>query len=56
MFVGDFKNGLKMRHFNESLAQKPTLSMEGIMAMEKLYIKVEDINVYKRMRDAKEWG
>ncbi|MCI53126.1 hypothetical protein A2U01_0074372, partial [Trifolium medium] len=34
MFVAAFHNGLKAGHFNESLAQKPVLSMEEVMKKE----------------------
>ena len=54
MFVGDFNNGLRVGHFNESLAQKSTLNMGEVMNWEECYIKGEERNMEKRSRDAKE--
>ncbi|PNX58225.1 hypothetical protein L195_g059085, partial [Trifolium pratense] len=54
MFVAAFHNGLRAGHFNESLAQKPATSMEEINKRAECYIKGEETNAEKRMRDAKE--
>ncbi|PNX87791.1 hypothetical protein L195_g043887, partial [Trifolium pratense] len=54
MFVTTFPNGLRAGHFNESLAQKPTTSMQEINKRAECYIKGEESNAEKRMRDAKE--
>lgn len=48
-----FYNRLKARHFNESLTQKPTFSMQEMKAKVEWYIKREEINAEKRIRDAK---
>lgn len=44
MLVGESHNGLRFRHFNEYLAQKPTTSMAQIMAHVEFYIKGEESN------------
>ncbi|GAU43838.1 hypothetical protein TSUD_371170 [Trifolium subterraneum] len=54
MFVASFHNGLKAGHFNESLAQKPTASMQEVIKRASCYIKGEESNAEKRSRDAKE--
>ncbi|PNX91900.1 gag-pol polyprotein [Trifolium pratense] len=54
MFVAAFHNGLRAGHFNESLAQKPALSMQEINKRAECYIKGEESNAEKRQRDAKE--
>ncbi|PNX84468.1 gag-pol polyprotein [Trifolium pratense] len=54
MFVAAFHNGLRAGHFNESLAQKPAISMQEINKRAECYIKGEESNSEKRMRDAKE--
>ncbi|GAU51615.1 hypothetical protein TSUD_182110 [Trifolium subterraneum] len=54
MFVAAFHNGLKVGHFNESLAQKPATSMQEVVKTASCYIKGEESNVEKRSRDAKE--
>ncbi|GAU41814.1 hypothetical protein TSUD_299800 [Trifolium subterraneum] len=54
MFVAAFHNGLKARHFNESLAQKPATSMQEVIKRTSCYIKDEESNAEKRSRDAKE--
>lgn len=54
MFVGAFQNWLKVNHFNESLAQKPTISMDEVMNKAECYIKGEESNMDKISRDAKE--
>ncbi|GAU41187.1 hypothetical protein TSUD_89830 [Trifolium subterraneum] len=54
MFVATFHNGLKAGHFNESLAQKPTTSMQEVIKRASCYIKGEESNAEKRSRDAKE--
>ncbi|MCH82063.1 gag-pol polyprotein [Trifolium medium] len=53
MFMATFQNGLKAGHFNESLAQKPAVSMEEIMKRAECYM---ESNAEKRSRDAKEKG
>lgn len=52
MFVGAFQNGLKASNFNESLTHKPNNSMEESMVMEECYVKGEESNVEKRIKDA----
>ncbi|WJX77765.1 hypothetical protein P8452_61041 [Trifolium repens] len=54
IFLAAFHNGLKARHFNESLAQKPATSMQEIIKRVKCYIKGEESNAEKRSRDARE--
>ncbi|KAK2368694.1 hypothetical protein QL285_081871 [Trifolium repens] len=54
MFVSAFHNGLKVGHFNESLAQKPATSMQEIIKRAECYIKGDESNAEKRSRDAKE--
>ncbi|PNX65368.1 hypothetical protein L195_g054500, partial [Trifolium pratense] len=54
MFVAAFQNGLKIGHFNESLAQKLATSMHEVMKRAKCYIKGEKSNAEKRSRYAKE--
>ncbi|GAU46884.1 hypothetical protein TSUD_133830 [Trifolium subterraneum] len=56
MFVAAFQNGLKAGHFNESLAQKPTESMQEVMKRAECYIKGEESNAEKRSRDSREGG
>jgi hypothetical protein len=54
MFVSAFHNGLKVGHFNKSLAQKPATSMQKIIKRAECYIKGDESNAEKRMRDARE--
>ncbi|KAK2425774.1 hypothetical protein QL285_024518 [Trifolium repens] len=54
MFVAAFHNGLRAGHFNESLAQKPTETMQEVMKRAECYIKGEESNTEKRSRDHKE--
>ncbi|XP_045791812.1 uncharacterized protein LOC123886548 [Trifolium pratense] len=54
MFVAAFHNGLRVGHFNESLAQKPASSMQEINKIAECYIKGEESNAEKRQRYAKE--
>jgi hypothetical protein len=56
MFVSAFHHGLKAGHFNESLAQKPATSMQEVTRRAEGYIKGEESNAEKRMRDARERG
>jgi hypothetical protein len=56
MFVSAFHHGLKAGHFNESLAQKPATSMQEVTRRDEGYIKGEESNAEKRMRDARERG
>lgn len=39
MFMGEFHNSLEVRHFNESLTQKPTLSLAEVVTMAECNIK-----------------
>ena len=48
MFVGLFQNKLKAGHFNESLSQNPTLSLEKMVTREECYIKDEESNAEKK--------
>ncbi|GAU21317.1 hypothetical protein TSUD_372110 [Trifolium subterraneum] len=54
MFVAAFHNGLKVGHFNESLAQKSATLMQEVIKRASCYIKGEESNAEKRSRDAKE--
>jgi hypothetical protein len=54
MFVAAFHNGLRARHFNESLVQKPAETMQEVMKRAECYIKGEESNAEKRSRDHKE--
>ncbi|GAU33301.1 hypothetical protein TSUD_279790 [Trifolium subterraneum] len=54
MFVAAFHNRLEAGHFNESLAQKPAISMQEVIKRASCYIKGEESNAEKRSRDAKE--
>jgi hypothetical protein len=54
MFDSAFHNGLKVGHFNESLAQTPATSMQEIIKRAKCYINGEERNAEKRTRDARE--
>jgi hypothetical protein len=54
MFVVVFHNGLKVGHFNESLAQKSATLMQEIIKRDECYIKGEQSNAEKRSKDAKE--
>ncbi|MCI88876.1 hypothetical protein A2U01_0110164, partial [Trifolium medium] len=54
MFVAAFQNGLKARHFNESLAQKLEITMQEIMKRAECYIKGQESNAEKRTRDSRE--
>lgn len=48
-----FQNGLKERHFNESFTPKPATSMVEIMAQAECYIKWEESNAEKKVKDVK---
>lgn len=50
--MGAFLNELKAGHFNESIAQKPILTLVEVVAREKCYIKGEEKNVEKKAHDA----
>ncbi|GAU46453.1 hypothetical protein TSUD_402200 [Trifolium subterraneum] len=54
MFVAAVQNGLKVGHFNESLAQKPASTMQEVMKRAECYIKGEESNAEKRSRDSRE--
>ncbi|CAJ2642757.1 uncharacterized protein LOC123899916 [Trifolium pratense] len=54
MFVAAFHNGLKAGQFNESLAQKPAITMQEVMKRAECYIKGEESNAEKRSRDSRE--
>jgi len=56
LFVGAFQNGLRAGQFNESLAQKSVDSTEEIISHAECYIKGEESNAEKRVRDVKEKG
>jgi hypothetical protein len=45
-----FQNGLKVGHFNESLAPKPATSIYEVMKRVKCYIKDEESNAEKQSR------
>lgn len=47
MFIRVFHNGLRVRHFNESLAQKPYASMAEVVTRAECYIKGEERNIKK---------
>lgn len=50
--MGPFQNGMRARHFNESLAQKPAVFTNEIMTCAECYNKGGDSN--KKARDVKE--
>lgn len=52
--MGAFQNGLKARHFNESLTQRPTSLLEEVATRAKCYIKGKERNTEKRARGVKE--
>lgn len=54
MFMGEFQNQLKMGHFNESLAQRSTLTLAEVVSMVECYIKDEERNAEKKARGIKE--
>lgn len=54
MFTGVFQNGLKARHFNESLAQRPSYLMVEVVTRMKCYTKCEENNAKKKTRDLKD--
>ncbi|KAK2416525.1 hypothetical protein QL285_038914 [Trifolium repens] len=56
MFVSAFHHAIKAGHFNESLAQKSTTSMQEVTRRAEGCIKGEESNAKKRMRDARERG
>jgi hypothetical protein len=47
MFVAAFHNGLKVGHFNDSMAQKPAEVMQEVMKEAECYIKGEESNAKK---------
>lgn len=49
-----FQNGLKVRHFNESLIQKLALSLTVVVTRAEFYIKGEDNNAKKKVHSVKE--
>lgn len=53
MFVLAFHNKIKVKHFNEFLAQTPTYLMKEIMVRPKCYIKKEEGSAEKRAKDVK---
>lgn len=53
--MGMLKNGLKVGLFNESLAQKPTLSLAKVVTRAKCHTKGEERNAVKKTRDVKEY-
>lgn len=54
MFFRAFQNGLKKGHFNESLAQNPTLMLAKVVPKTNCYIKGKERNAKKKTRDSKE--
>jgi hypothetical protein len=50
MSMAAFQNGLKVGHFNESLAPKPATSIYEVMKRVKCYIKDEESNAEKQSR------
>lgn len=44
MFIQVFQNGLRVRHFNESLAQRPTASLVEVVTHVEYYIKGGESN------------
>ncbi|XP_058750890.1 uncharacterized protein LOC131623912 [Vicia villosa] len=52
LFVGAFQHILIAGHFNESLVQKPESNMDEIITQSECYIKREDDNREKRIRDS----
>lgn len=54
MYVGAFQNGFKVGHLNESLSQKPELTLIEVVAKAECYIKGEESNVKKKSHDANE--
>ncbi|MCI52520.1 hypothetical protein A2U01_0073765, partial [Trifolium medium] len=52
--IAAFHNGLKAGQFNESLAQKPAVTMQEVMKRAECYIKGEESNAEKRNRDSRE--
>lgn len=49
-----FQNKLKEGHFNESICQKPPLSLEEVVTKVESYIKGEERNTEKKTHDVKE--
>lgn len=54
IFVGELQNGLKARHFNESISHKPALSLAEVVAIDECYIKGEESNSKKKACGVKE--
>jgi hypothetical protein len=54
MFVAAFHNGLKVGHFNESLAQSQQPRCRKLSKRAECYIKGEESNADKRSRDVRE--
>lgn len=54
--MGEFQNGLKSGHLNESLAQRPTSSLVEVVIRVECYIKDEESNAKKKAQDIKEHG
>lgn len=52
--MGVFHNGLKSRHFNESLAQRPPSSLAKMVTREQCYIKGKESNANKKAWDIKQ--
>lgn len=48
------QNGRKAGHFNESLAQKPSLTLAEVVVMVECYIKGEESNAEKKARGIRE--
>src|ERR1044072_5155309 len=56
IFVAAFQHGLEAGQFNESLAQKPSKSMDETISRAECYVKGEESNMEKRARDSKDRG
>ena len=52
--MGAFQNGLRAEQFNKSLVQKPAINMDEITSRAECYIKGEESNQEKRIRDGTE--
>ena len=53
MFARAFQNGLKGGHFNEYLTQKPPRSLVEVVTRTECYIKGEESNIEKKVKDVK---
>lgn len=53
VFVGAFHNGLRVGQFNESTTHKPVSSLAEVVTRAEYYIKDEESNSKKKVRDVK---